>query len=161
MILIGLGANMPSRVGTPIETLRAALQLMPEHGIQVKRVSPFYKTAPVPVSDQPDFINAVAEIKTHLDPAKVMQKLLEIEQAFGRQRTMKNDPRTLDLDLLDYAGQRLKTEFLELPHPRMVKRAFILHPLRDIAPTWKHPVSRETIRALIAKLPPQEIQKIL
>jgi 2-amino-4-hydroxy-6-hydroxymethyldihydropteridine diphosphokinase len=160
MILVALGSNMPSPAGTPEETLKAALEVFPTHGLTVKQVSPFYKTAPVPVSDQPDFINAVAEIKTHDDALTVLRKLLEIEKSFGRERGEKDGPRTLDLDLIDYNGQRTSTPALNLPHPRMLKRAFVLHPLRDIAPAWKHPVSREPIKALIEKLPAQDIEKL-
>ena len=161
MIFIGLGANMPSRVGEPAATLHAVLAKLPEHEINVVRVSPFYRSAPVPVSDQPWFVNAVAEVQTALAPTALMQALLQIEKNFGRTRGTKNAPRVLDLDLLDYDGKILHEAGLELPHPCLHERAFVLHPLRDLAPAWKHPITGLQVAALIAALPPQTIQAAL
>jgi 2-amino-4-hydroxy-6-hydroxymethyldihydropteridine diphosphokinase len=159
MIFVGLGANMPSRAGEPTATLHAALAKFSEHGITVVRVSPFYRSAPVPISDQPWFVNAVAEVKTALSPEVLMQTLLQVEKDFGRERSVKNAPRLLDLDLLDYAGQELRMADLELPHPRLHERAFVLYPLRDLAPEWKHPDGKK-IAVLAGDLGPQKIEKI-
>lgn len=152
MIFIGLGANMPSKIGAPAVTLHAALARMPEFGITVKRTSGFYRSAPVPVSEQPDFINAVAEVETKLPPQELMQTLLKIEKEFGRERSVKNAPRLLDLDLLDYQGRILHEASLDLPHPRLHERAFVLYPLRDLMAEWKHPESGMKISALILEL---------
>ncbi|HVY13317.1 MAG TPA: 2-amino-4-hydroxy-6-hydroxymethyldihydropteridine diphosphokinase [Alphaproteobacteria bacterium] len=160
MIFIGLGGNMPSATGSPEETIKAALAKMPELGMKVVRNSKFYRSAPVPVSDQPWFINAVAEVETKLSPQALMAALLKLEESFGRRRAVKNDPRSLDLDLLDYNGMVLREDALELPHPRLHERAFVLLPLQEIAPQWKHPVSGKNIAMLAAELNPQEIQKI-
>jgi 2-amino-4-hydroxy-6-hydroxymethyldihydropteridine diphosphokinase len=150
---------MPSVAGEPAATLRAALEKFPKHGIAVTRVSPFYRTAPVPVSDQPWFVNAVAEVKTDLPPVALMQVLLQVEKDFGRERSVKNAPRLLDLDLLDYAGNALRMADLELPHPRLHERAFVLYPLRDLAPGWKHPDGKK-IAGLIGDLGLQKIEKL-
>lgn len=146
MILISLGGNL----GKPEETLRAALKELAASHIRVAKLSPFYRAAPLPESTQPWFINAVAALETSMPPPRLMQLLFHIEQKFGRVREEKNAARMLDLDLLDYNGIILNESELTLPHPRMEARAFVLAPLRDIAPEWKHPVSDKTAAALLA-----------
>ncbi len=159
MILIALGANLPSQHGTPKQTLLKALEALRGRGVKVLAVSPVYLTAPVPISNQPWYHNAVALIKTHLLPQDLLRLLQEIEVDFGRIRSIRNAPRVLDLDILDYQGKQLLEQGLELPHPRMTDRAFVLYPLRDIAPDWRHPVSREAVSSLIQNLPKgQEIK---
>lgn len=153
MILIALGANLPSQHGTPKQTILKALDALRGRGVKVLAVSPIYLTAPVPVSDQPWYHNAVALIKTHLLPKDLLKLLQEIEIDFGRIRTVRNAPRVLDLDILDYQGKEIDEPELELPHPRMTERAFVLYPLHDVAPDWRHPVTREAISSLIENLP--------
>jgi 2-amino-4-hydroxy-6-hydroxymethyldihydropteridine diphosphokinase len=152
MILIALGANLPSRAGGPADTLLAALTSLGARGITVERQSGFYESPAWPDPSDPPFINAVASVGTELTPADLLRVLHEIEDAFGRQRGRRNAPRTLDLDLIDYDG-RVERGPPELPHPRMEARAFVLLPLRDIAPGWRHPVSGRTVSELIAEAP--------
>lgn len=156
MIFIALGANLPSQHGTPKQTILKALDDLRGRGVKVLSVSPIYLTAPVPISDQPWYHNAVALVKTHLLPKDLLALMQEIEIDFGRIRTVKNAPRVLDLDVLDYQGKVISEPELELPHPRMHERAFVLYPLRDIAPDWRHPVTREAVTSLIQKLPPEQ-----
>jgi len=139
MIYISLGANVPSPAGPPAVTLRKALEAMPAAGLRVVAVSPFYQTPAWPDPKDPPFVNAVAEIATRLGPAAVLKALLGIEKAFGRVRKVRWEPRSLDLDLLDFGGLSTDTEELMLPHPRLHERAFVLRPLADIAPHWRHP----------------------
>jgi 2-amino-4-hydroxy-6-hydroxymethyldihydropteridine diphosphokinase len=154
-IYIGLGANLPSpRHGPPRETLIAALQALEAAGLKLVARSPFYETAPVPVSDQPWYVNAVAEAASDRDPPALLALLASVENAFGRVRTEPNAPRVLDLDLLDCRGMlRDGPEPPLLPHPRLTERAFVLYPLADIAPDWRDPRSGRGIRDLIAALP--------
>jgi 2-amino-4-hydroxy-6-hydroxymethyldihydropteridine diphosphokinase len=159
MILIGLGGNLPGESGSVTATLRAALEEIAAAGLVIKNVSPFYRSAPVPMSDQPWFVNAVAEISGRLSPAGILDVLLETEKKFGRVRGEKNAARILDLDLLDYEGRVMRHERLVLPHALMHERAFVLLPLRDLAPAWKHPVTGDGIDALIARLPEQAIER--
>ena len=139
MIYVALGANIPSPAGPPAVTLRRALAAMPKHGIQVVAVSRFYRTPAWPAGDQPDFVNAVAEVCTKRGPNELLRALLVIERAFGRERKTKWEPRALDLDLIDYGGLISDAAHLSLPHPWMHERAFVLKPLADIAPAWRHP----------------------
>ena len=154
MILIGLGANLPSpEHGPPRATLRAALAALAAHGAKVLRRSPWYESAPVPPSGQPWYVNAVAELESALSPQELLAALLAVEAGFGRVRGARNASRTVDLDLLDYRG--LVTgpgEKPELPHPRLHERAFVLLPLRDLAPGWRHPACGRTVDALIEAL---------
>lgn len=152
MIYVALGANVPSPAGPPEVTLRRALAAMPRHGIQVLAVSLFYRTPAWPNPADPPFVNAVVEVKTRLFPGELMKTLLVIEKAFGRVRKRPNEPRTLDLDLIDYGGLVSDAEQLMLPHPRMHERAFVLRPLADIAPAWRHPDTGESVLALLGNV---------
>ena len=148
MILIALGANLPSPAGEPAETLRAALAALERNGIRPLKVSRFYKSVAWPHPSDPPFVNAVAEIATTHSPARLIGKLHEIERLFGRTRGEQNAPRPLDIDILDYNGL-IQEGPLTLPHPRMESRAFVLLPLSDIAPDWRHPVSGRSISELV------------
>ena len=154
MILIGLGANLPSpEHGAPQATLAAALDALAARGATALRRSPWYESAPAPPSGQPWYVNAAAEVESALSPQALLAALLDVEAGFGRVRGPRNASRTVDLDLLDYRG--LVTgpgEKPELPHPRLHERAFVLLPLRDLAPGWRHPASGRTVEALIEAL---------
>ncbi|HUK60548.1 MAG TPA: 2-amino-4-hydroxy-6-hydroxymethyldihydropteridine diphosphokinase [Stellaceae bacterium] len=154
MILIALGANLPSRAGPPAATLAAALAELETEGVRVEKVSRLYRTAPVPASDQPDYINAVAIVTTALDPKALLLLLHRIEARFGRVRGARNAARTLDLDLLDYDGSVADgRDGPVLPHLRLHERAFVLVPLAETAPDWRHPVLGLTALALAQNLP--------
>lgn len=152
MIGIGLGANLPSDLGPPEVTLAAALRMMPELGIDVVMCSRFVETEPVPSSDQPTYINAVALVETDLAPSELMASLLALETQFGRVRTVRNAPRIIDLDLLFYNRVVMASAALSLPHPRLAERLFVVGPLAEIAPGWQHPISGETASLLKKRL---------
>jgi len=157
MILIGLGANLASpEFGAPPRSLEAAISLMAERGLRIIARSRWYRSAPVPPSDQPWFVNGVVAVETALEPAVLLELLHDIEARFGRVRREKNAARVLDLDLLDYDG-RVSAEggTPVLPHPRLHERGFVLRPLAEISPDWRHPRMRRTVPALIAALPPE------
>jgi 2-amino-4-hydroxy-6-hydroxymethyldihydropteridine diphosphokinase len=160
VILVGLGANLPHPThGPPVATLKAALSQFPAQNMTVAACSRFFESAPVPVSDQPWFVNAVARIETNLEPAAVLAALHRIEAAFGRIRQGRWEARILDLDLLDYDGRVLSgpPPTPEIPHPRLAGRAFVLLPLADIAPDWVHPVSQAPLATLTARLDPAQV----
>ncbi|MCC7016485.1 MAG: 2-amino-4-hydroxy-6-hydroxymethyldihydropteridine diphosphokinase [Rhodospirillales bacterium] len=155
MILLGIGANVPSVFGPPRATCGAALAALGRAGVKLVACSSWWRSAPVPASDQPWFVNAVATVETDLGAAELLAVLLRIERAFGRVRTVANADRTLDLDLLDYRGQVANgTDGPCLPHPRMAGRAFVILPLLEIAPDWRHPVSGLSAERLAGSLPP-------
>ncbi|MBS4017388.1 MAG: 2-amino-4-hydroxy-6-hydroxymethyldihydropteridine diphosphokinase [Dechloromonas sp.] len=128
---IALGANLGDPAAT-VNAAFAALDQLPESRLLAK--SALYRTAPVGIADQPEFVNAAALIDTTLAPEALLDALLGIEQVFGRVRAERNGPRTLDLDILLYDDLTLATPRLTLPHPRLHLRAFVLQPLADLAP---------------------------
>lgn len=164
-IYIGLGANLPHpRYGSPQRTLEAALADLARRGLATRRLSPWYRTAPVPASDQPWYVNAVAEIapdplNSDRSPDAVLADLHAVEDAFGRVRSVPNAARFIDLDLLDYQGKIAPggPGRATLPHPRLGGRAFVLRPLADLAPGWRHPVTGASISSLIAALPTDQL----
>lgn len=155
MKIVALGANLPSKYGTPAQTLYAALKAMAEHGVWPVQISRVWKTAPVPfVEGQPWYYNAVAAVETSKSARDLLKTLLEIEAEFGRVRTVRNAPRLLDLDLIAYDDQIIANgPELIVPHPRMDSRAFVLMPMSDIIDDWIHPQTGTTLDVLLALLP--------
>ena len=152
-LLIGIGANLsPDGYATPRDGCEAAIARLPERGISVRAVSTWYETAPVPLSDQPWFNNAVIAAETMLAVEETLAALHAIEALFGRVRTVRNAARVLDLDLIDYGGHCHDGKGLTVPHPRLHERAFVLLPLRDVAPDYIHPVTGMPIDEMISQL---------
>ncbi len=150
LAVLALGSNLGDRASTLASALRGVGQL---HGTRVLRVSPWYETDPVGgPAGQPAFLNGAALVETSLSPDGLLKALLAIEQAHGRVRTAQDGPRTLDLDLLFFNDQVSNSSDLTLPHPRMHDRRFVLGPLAQIVPGWRHPVLGETVSRLLAKL---------
>ena len=153
LVLIALGANLPSDAGGPRDTCEAALTMMGDRGITVDRRSRWYRSAPVPESSQPWFVNGVVSVATGLAADALLTRLLDIETRLGRTRGERWAARVIDLDLLAYRGMVCATSALELPHPRLHERPFVLLPLADVAPAWRHPVLGRTVDGLIEDLP--------
>ena len=151
MILIALGANLPSHAGSPAATLEAAQLRLEALGVKILACSSFYETPSWPDPGQPAFVNAVAVVETALQPVEFLALLHGVESAFGRMRSKPNAPRSLDIDFLDYDG-RVISDGLTLPHPRMMERSFVLAPLAEVAPGWRHPVSGAGAAELLARL---------
>ena len=152
---VGLGANL----GEPRATLSAALALLAAlSGTTLVAASSFYRSAPVAASG-PDYLNAVAELATRLGPQALLIELQRIERRFGRERPKRNAPRTLDLDLLLYGERCLDAPGLQLPHPRLHERAFVLEPLAEIAPHLVLP-GRGPLAAWRQRAAGQRIEKL-
>jgi len=153
---VGLGANL----GEPGRQLQAAIdQLAALPGTRFLRASGFYRSAPVGVAGQPDFVNAVAQIDTVLAPEVLLARLQEIERGHGRERPYPGAPRTLDLDLLLYGDEQIDRPGLTVPHPRMHERAFVLRPLAEIAPQAAVP-GRGAVAALLEGCRDQDAEPI-
>lgn len=160
MILIGLGANLPSRYGSPVQTLEAAKEALAEHGVIILQSSRTWLTAPVPFDpDQDWYHNAVIDVETSLLPQGLLEVMLEIEEDFGRERGEKNAPRLLDLDLIAYHDEVIDDcDTLMIPHPRMQERLFVLNPLEDISKNWTHPITGQTVTEMIQNIPPDILE---
>ncbi|MDO8287895.1 MAG: 2-amino-4-hydroxy-6-hydroxymethyldihydropteridine diphosphokinase [Parvibaculum sp.] len=164
MILIGLGANLPTVEGSPRQTLEAALRLMPAFGISPVRCSSFFSTPALAHTVQPPYVNAVAVVASAMPARDLLAALHRIEIQFGRVRHTRWAARTLDLDLLDYQGQIVTAQGprgadagagplpLALPHPGIEARGFVLVPLAEVAPNWVHPRLGVTAVALLERL---------
>jgi 2-amino-4-hydroxy-6-hydroxymethyldihydropteridine diphosphokinase len=150
---IGMGGNISSTAGPPETTLAAALARLGSLG-RIVRGSSLYSTEPVGYADQPRFVNAVVAIETSLSARQVLESLLCIERAFGRDRSagIKDGPRTLDLDLLLLGDEVVHEEGLDLPHPRLAQRAFVLAPLAEIAPDLVIVTQGKSVKELLQRL---------
>lgn len=156
LAFIALGANLDQ----PVQQVSRALRELDEiERTHVVAVSSLYRTAPVGYADQPDFINAVAQVETALSPHALLDELHVIEERHGRLRSFRNAPRTLDLDLLTYADLMLDEDGLTLPHPRLHERAFVLMPLAEIAPHAPIPGREDALR-LLSRVDKSGIEKI-
>ncbi|MGR3712050.1 MAG: 2-amino-4-hydroxy-6-hydroxymethyldihydropteridine diphosphokinase [Shimia sp.] len=170
--LLALGGNLPSQFGSPIQTLQEAFIHLNRNAVHIRAVSRFFQTPCVPIGAGPDFINAAATIETELSAQELLTELHKIESAFGRERLTRWGTRPLDIDLIGYESQVLPNASvwtcwrdlpaeqqaqeapaeLILPHPRLQGRAFVLAPLMDVAPDWKHPVTGRSVAQMFGDL---------
>jgi 2-amino-4-hydroxy-6-hydroxymethyldihydropteridine diphosphokinase len=144
-VLLGLGANE----GDPVGQLAAAVRALSAVA-RIGGVSSVYRTEPVGFADQADFYNVVVRGWAEVEPLELLAAAQEVERALGRRRSFANGPRTIDVDLLAYGDRVMRTEDLTLPHPRLHLRGFVLHPLAEVAPEWRHPVLLRTARELLS-----------
>ena len=155
-VYLGLGSNIGDREGH----LRAALERLASGDLRVLRVSPVYETEPLEVTAQRWFLNQVVEAETSLFPKQLLARVGRIERALGRVRGTPNGPRTIDIDILLYASAVVRAAELEIPHPRMAGRRFVLAPLADLCPELRHPVTRKTVREMLEAAPQQAVRRV-
>jgi 2-amino-4-hydroxy-6-hydroxymethyldihydropteridine diphosphokinase len=155
-VYLGLGSN----VGHRERNLAAALVQLASPALRILRVSSTYETEPVDYTDQRWFLNLVAEAETELFPMQLLAHIVKIERALGRVRTVSKGPRTLDIDILLYGRAVIRSAKLEIPHPRMGERRFVLAPLAELAPSLRHPVTRKTVREMLEAAPAQAVRLI-
>ncbi len=155
-VYLGLGSNLGDREAN----LREALRRLEVAGISVVRRSSLYETEPRDILDQPRFLNAVVEASTALFPLQLLAYIRNIEREMGRRRVTPKGPRNIDIDILFYGRSVIRTPELETPHPRMTERAFVLAPLAEIAPDFRHPLSGKTAGEMLATLEPQGVRRL-
>ena len=154
-VLLGLGANL----GDPEAQLARALELMAP-AVEVERISSLYRSEPVGYAEQRDFLNLVVAGRTSLEPRALLSVLQGVEGALGRARSLPNRPRTIDVDLLAY-GERVQADpDLTLPHPRLHLRGFVLYPLAEIAPEWRHPLLGKSARELLSLTSVERVERL-
>ena len=165
MIFLGIGSNLSSSFGDRFKNINLTMSYLEGYEIQIIKKSNFFETYSYPNKDNPKFINIVISVKTHLSPVDLMSVLLFIEEKLERKRNKKNDPRTSDVDIIDYNSQVLDFKYknlnLTVPHKELIYRNFVLLPLQEISPEWKHPITKENISTLIDKLPEEDKKLIL
>ena len=154
-IYLSLGSN----IGDRERRLESAIQRLAAD-VRVLRVSPIYETEPVDYTGQRWFLNLVVEAGTDLFPLQLLARTQKIERSLGRVRTVPKGPRTIDIDILFHGNTVMRTATLEIPHPRIAQRRFVLAPLADLAPGWRHPVSRRTVAELLEAAPPQTVRRL-
>lgn len=152
---LGLGTNLGDRQAN----LAEAVQLLTSERLQVKRTSSIWETEPRDMLDQPWFLNQVIEVETDLFPRQLFQHIQRIEHEMGRVRRTPKGPRLIDLDILLYGNAVVKSPDLEIPHPRMTERRFVLAPLAELVPDLRHPVSKKTVRELLHEVAAQAAKK--
>lgn len=154
-VYFSLGTNLGDREAS----LRSALLRLHSDACRIQRVSSVYETAPLYITNQPEFLNVVAEARTRLRPVRLLLRTAEIERTLGRRRTVRNGPRTIDIDILFFGDLIMETPQLVIPHPRLVERRFVLEPLAELAPDLRHPVLRKSVRELLAAAPYQIVRR--
>ena len=153
MIYIGIGSNLNGKNNeTPLQNCKKAVVELKKE-VNICKISSWYKSEPIPVSNQSWYINGVVEISTNKSSIDLLEFILNIEEFFGRVRKKKNEARILDLDIIDYKKKILyKKNKLIIPHPRMHQRSFVLQPLQELNPKWIHPIKKKGLKELISNL---------
>jgi 2-amino-4-hydroxy-6-hydroxymethyldihydropteridine diphosphokinase len=153
---LSLGSNLGERE----QALRTAVDRLQSNDFKVRRISSVFETAPQDVPNQPWFLNLVVEGESELLPLQLLHYVLSVERGMGRKRTVAKGPRTLDIDILLHGNAVVNTEKLQIPHPRMTERRFVLEPLAELIPDFRHPVTRRSIREHLASTMDQPVRKL-
>ena len=155
-VYLSLGSNIGDREGN----LRKAVERLAAQEIRVLHASRIYETEPVDYKDQAWFLNQVVEAETALFPMQLLTRIGRVERELGRRRTVRNGPRTIDIDILFYGLATVETARLEIPHPRIAQRRFVLAPLAELAPDLRHPVTHRSVRQMLESAPPAVVRPI-
>ena len=156
MILLSLGSNLPSKFGDSKNTILKCYEFFNNNDIKILKKSSFYETFAIPNKSDPKFVNSVISVETRFLPEELIKYILKVEEKFDRKREQINAPRTCDIDIVDFNSEIInifnKNISLEIPHPRLEQRSFVLYPIREIDKNWKSPLSGKKIDQLIENL---------
>ena len=165
MIILGLGSNLHSTFGNRFNNISLALSGLESHKIKILLKSSFYETPSYPNNKDPKFINMVIGISSNQSPPELAAALISVEEGLERKRNYKNEPRTCDIDIIDYNGQIIEFKYKDfvfnVPHIKLAYRNFVLIPLKEISPKWKHPKTNEHIDLIIERLSDEDKKSIL
>ena len=156
MILLSLGSNLQSKFGDSKNTILKCYEFFNNNDIKILKKSSFYETFAIPNKSDPKFVNSVISVETRFSPEELIKYILKVEEKFDRKREQINAPRTCDIDIVDFNSEIInifnKNISLEIPHPRLEQRSFVLYPIREIDKNWKSPLSGKKIDQLIENL---------
>ena len=151
-IFISIGSNLRGHMNNSKDIMNIVFFNLSKEGLRVRSASKIYISKPIPSGLGPTFYNRVILIKSELKPNYILKRLKKIEKIYSKRSSLRNSPRVLDLDILDYKGKVIKSSnYLHTPHPKMINRDFILKPLQDLSPNWVHPISGKNIKSLLYK----------
>jgi len=160
MIFLSIGSNLISKFGDRISNIKKIIEHLNLNNVKVVKTSSYFETPSYPNKKNPKFINIVAEILWNKEPLELLNKISFIEKTLGRTRNVKNEPRICDIDIVDFKGIILKSKNLTLPHVNMENRNFVLFPLQEVCPDWKHPLNNMKIDELINNLDTKMMNEI-
>jgi len=165
MIILALGSNLSSTFGDRFDNINLAISFIESHNISLIKKSSYYETPSYPDRSRPKYINVVIKISTNLSPENLVPIIISIEEKLGRIRNYRNEPRTCDIDIIDFNSQVMDFEYKNLsftvPHKKLAHRNFVLIPLKEIFKNWIHPKTNESIDLLINKLSKEDKKSIL
>ena len=165
MVLLGIGSNLNSNFGNRFMNIDIAISYLEQYEIKLIKKSSYYESPSYPDPSKPKFINVVVEVSTSLPPEDLASVLIYVEEKLERKRNQKNEPRTCDIDIIDYEGKNINFRYKNLdftvPHEKLDCRNFVLIPLQEILPNWIHPKSKEKISTLLKKLSAEDRKSIL
>ena len=158
-VIISIGGNIKSKDGShPIQVAEKAINCFKDYSITVIKRSKWYESDPIPKSDQPKFFNCIIFANTFLKALDVLNSLHKIENLFGRERKLVNEPRVIDLDLIDYSNKIFRNKEIIIPHPRAHQRRFVMEPLAELDKNWIHPILKINIKRILNGLDNQNIR---
>ena len=165
MVILGLGSNLSSTLGDRFRNIDTAISYLNNYKVKTIKRSSFYETPSYPNNQNPKFINSVIQAETDLTPEDLASIIIFVEELLERKRSKKNDPRTCDIDIIDYKSKVLNFKYNNLdfsvPHKELNHRSFVLYPLQEILPKWKHPETGDTIEDLVNRLSDNQKKSIL
>ena len=152
MIYLNIGSNLPLDKGSRESNILKAINYLKKLNIKLIKISSFYETPSYPNNSDPKFINLCVKFESNLKAIELLNEIKKIEKKLGRIRIKKNEPRTCDIDIIDYNGKIIKNDELETPHPRLHLRNFVIYPLKEIEPNWFHPIFNKNIDSFFQEL---------
>ena len=165
MTVLALGSNLSSSFGDRFQNIHIAILYLESYGIKVKKKSSFYESPSYPNKEDPMFVNVVVEVSTYLSAIDLASVVIFIEEKLERKRGKKNEPRTCDIDIIDYNGEIIDFKYkgmdFTVPHTKLISRNFVLFPLQEISSEWKHPITKENVSTLIDRLSEEDKKSIL
>ena len=165
MIILGLGSNLNSKFGNRFENLEFAIKNLEKKNIKILKRSSFYESTAHPNHKDPKFINIAIKVKINFEPSNLAASIISVEETLERKRNKKNDPRTCDIDIIDFDGKVFNFKYKNLdfivPHTKLIYRNFVLYPLKEISPSWRHPIYNHLVDYYIDKLDLEEKKSIL